>query len=84
MNTKFFDEFAKRFGELPPGIQKMKGDFELYFKQELQKALAKLNLVTREEFETQTETLARVQQKLELLEVRIQALENSLDSDIEL
>ena len=44
----------------------------------LQAALAKLNLVTREEFDAQTAVLQRTRQKLEALELRCSEIEQSL------
>ncbi len=38
--------------------------------------LRDLNLVTREEFDAQSEVLARTRQKLEVLEASVNALEN--------
>lgn len=42
----------------------------------LQAALAKLDLVTREEFDAQSAVLQRTRQKLEHLEAQIKALED--------
>lgn len=44
----------------------------------LQSTLAKLNLVTREEFDAQTAVLQRTRQKLEALELRCAEIEQSL------
>ena len=45
----------------------------------LQSTLAKLNLVTREEFDAQTAVLQRTRQKLEALELRCAEIEQSLN-----
>lgn len=45
----------------------------------LQSALAKLNLVTREEFDAQTAVLQRTRQKLEALELRCAEMEQILN-----
>jgi len=42
----------------------------------LRASLAKLDLVTREEFEVQEAVLARTREKLEVLEARLEQLEN--------
>ena len=39
--------------------------------------LAKLDLVTREEFDIQTQVLARTREKLKELEARVEALEKA-------
>ena len=77
-STKFLNEFAKQFSEsLPPGLQKMQKEFEGQFRYGLQLALEKLELVTREEFETQTKVLYQTRETVEALERRIAALEAS-------
>lgn len=45
----------------------------------LQSSLAKLNLVTREEFDAQAAVLQRTRQKLEALELRCAEIEQSLN-----
>lgn len=47
----------------------------------LQSALAKLNLVTREEFDAQTAVLQRTRAKLEALELRCAEMEQTLKKD---
>ena len=48
---------------------------ERNFKSLLQSALARMDLVTREEFDVQTAVLARTREKLEALEARLKDLE---------
>lgn len=50
-------------------------DVERNVKAMLQSAMQRLNLVPREEFEIQTELLARTRAKLEALEARVAELE---------
>ena len=47
----------------------------------LQSALAKLNLVTREEFDAQTAVLQRTRAKLEALELRCAEIEQAIKKD---
>ena len=54
-------------------------DVEKNVKAVLGSAFAKLDLVTREEFDVQKEVLARTRAKLEALEARIAALEAGQD-----
>jgi len=49
----------------------------------LQSSLAKLNLVTREEFDAQAAVLQRTRQKLEALELRCAEIEQSLNQKSE-
>jgi len=59
------DELASRLGaELPPGAKQIRDDLEARFRTILQRALAKMDLVTREEFEAQKAALARAQARL--------------------
>jgi hypothetical protein len=52
-------------------------DFEKNAKALMSGFLAKLDLVTREEFDIQAQVLARTRQKLKELEARIEALEKA-------
>ena len=51
-------------------------DIEKNMKAMLNQGFAKLDLLTREEFDVQTEVLARTRAKLESLEARVTELEN--------
>ena len=76
IDPKAFDDLAKRFTEaLPPSFRQFQTDMEKNFHAALQAAFAKLELVTREEFEVQQSVLARTRAKLEGLEKQIAALE---------
>ncbi|URL02153.1 accessory factor UbiK family protein [Avibacterium sp. 20-126] len=59
---------------LPQGMKELGKDAEAKFKQVLQAQLAKLDVVTREEFDVQTQVLMRTREKLNELEKRIDAL----------
>jgi BMFP domain-containing protein YqiC len=60
---------------LPTHIGALKKDFEKNCHAVLLKAFEKFDLVTREEFDTQTKVLARTRKKLEELESHIEQLE---------
>ena len=60
---------------LPDGVGHVQRDVEKNLHSVLQAGLAKLDLVTREEFEVQSAVLARTRQKLEDLEKRVAVLE---------
>lgn len=53
----------------------LKKDFEKNCQSILSKALNKFDLVTREEFDTQTKVLLRTRKKMEALEASIEKLE---------
>lgn len=59
---------------LPQGMKELGKDAEAKFKQVLQAQLAKLDVVTREEFDVQTQVLMRTRDKLNELEKRVDAL----------
>ncbi len=66
---------------LPPGLVAMQADVEKNFRSALSGMFAKLDLVTREEFDVQTQVLQRTREKLEALELRVAALEQPTTED---
>ncbi len=72
-NPKFLDDIAAKLSELI-GSSPAK-DFEKNARALLAQGFAKLDLVTREEFDVQSELLARTRMKLDELERRVAALE---------
>ncbi len=59
-------------------------DIEKNLKASLAAWLSKLDLVTREEFDVQTQVLARTREKLQQLETRLAALEAGAASESEM
>lgn len=59
---------------LPQGLKNVGNDLEEKFKQILQAQLAKLDVVTREEFDVQSQVLLRTREKLNQLEQRLDEL----------
>lgn len=75
-DAKQIDELARSvLDKLPSGLQEMQQDLEKNLHAALQSMLAKLDLVTREEFEVQSAVLLRTREKLEALETRVTELE---------
>ena len=69
------DDLARRLSSLvPPGLREGREELQQNFKSVLQAGLAKLDLVTREEFEVQRQVLARTREKLEALERQLAEL----------
>jgi len=82
-NPKILDDVAKKISEnLPSGILEIQEDIEKHVRAAVQTGLGKLDLVTREEFDVQSEVLARTRMKLEALEAKIKPLEDQLNSAI--
>ena len=75
-DPRFLEDLAKRLSEaMPPQLAALKSDVEANFRSVLQSGLAKLELVTRQEFDVQAGVLARTREKLTALEGRLAALE---------
>jgi BMFP domain-containing protein YqiC len=79
LDRDFIDNIVKRLADaVPPGLQAVKADLERNFRSVLQSTFAKLDLVTREEFDVQAGVLAKTRAKLEALEQQIAELEAKL------
>ena len=75
LNPKKIEEIIQQVqNNLPQGIKDIGNDVESKLKQVLQAQLAKLDVVTREEFDIQTQVLLRTREKLTALEARVDAL----------
>ena len=76
IDPKAFEDLAQRFADaMPPGVRQFQAEMEKNFHAALQAAFAKLELVTREEFDVQQAVLARTRAKLEELEKQVAELE---------
>ena len=74
-DPKQFDDLAKKlFAILPDNLQNIDKEIQQKFKEILQSAFARLDLVTREEFDVQTKVLARTREKLEALQGQADSL----------
>ena len=78
METFRIDEIARRLMDnLPPAFRATQRDLENNFRAVLRASLSKLDLVTRDEFDTQAKVLQRTREKLEQLEARLRELEGA-------
>lgn len=73
LNAKTLEELAARIGKAIESSPAK--DIEKNVRAALQGGMARLDLVTREEFDTQARVLARTREKLEQLETRVAELE---------
>jgi len=81
MAKEIIDNLARTLAEtLPEGLKSMREDAENNFRAVLESSLAKLDLVTREEFEVQEAILARTRRKLDTLEQKLAALEGDSET----
>jgi len=79
IDPKKFDEIADTITRaLPPGLLQMRDDAEKNIRAAMASTFNKLDLVTREEFEVQSQVLLRTREKLEALEKRVEELEQSI------
>ncbi|WP_033576084.1 ubiquinone biosynthesis accessory factor UbiK [Dickeya chrysanthemi] len=76
IDPKKLEQIARQVQEsMPKGIREFGEDMEKKIRQILQSQLGKLDVVSREEFDLQTQVLLRTREKLALLEQRVSALE---------
>jgi BMFP domain-containing protein YqiC len=73
------DDLARRLsGLVPPALREGREEMQENFKSALQAGLAKLDLVTREEFDVQRAVLARTRGQLDELRALVEQLEARL------
>lgn len=78
LDPKKLEEIAKQISDaVPPGVRSMAEGAEAKVKQILQSQLSRLDFVSREEFDVQSQVLIRTREKLEAIEARLTELENS-------
>lgn len=76
-DPRMIDDLARRLaGAVPENVSALRRDLEQNFKGVLQAQLARLDLVTREEFDVQANVLRRTREKLAALEQRLAAVES--------
>ena len=79
INPKSLDELSEKLQSLfPPGVDRLQQDLKSNISAVLSASLARMDLVTREEFDVQSAVLARTREKLEALETRVTSLEDEL------
>lgn len=78
LNTKKIEEIVQSItNSLPSGITALQADIEKNVRSTISATFAKLDLVTREEFDIQTQVLHRTREKLEALAQRVVELEST-------
>ena len=79
MDRRDIDQIALRLASLvPPGLAQAQEDLRANFRDVLMQGLRRLELVTREEFDVQSQVLARTRARLEELERQVARLEAEL------
>jgi BMFP domain-containing protein YqiC len=78
LKTKLIDTVLHQLlNAVPEGMSHARSELEKNFHSILQSAFAKLDLVTREEFDAQVKVLQRTRQKLETLEAQFKQKDNT-------
>jgi len=77
--NRFFDDISKLMTNAMGVAQGARSEAETAMKGWIDRCLARLDLVTREEFEVQAAVLRRSREKLAALEQRVAALEAAAD-----
>ena len=76
LDPKKIEDIAKQISDaIPPGVKTMAEGAEAKVKQVLQAQLSRLDFVSREEFDIQSQVLIRTREKLIELESRLAELE---------
>ena len=79
LDPKIIDDISRRLsGAMPASAKALQQDLEKNLRAAVQAVFAKLDLVTREEFDVQMKVLARSRAKIEELEKQVAALEAKL------
>ncbi|WP_426359124.1 ubiquinone biosynthesis accessory factor UbiK [Pseudocolwellia sp. HL-MZ19] len=79
INAKKIEEIAQQVSDaIPAGLKNVASDIEEKTKTVLQRKLAELDVVTREEFDVQTQVLIKTRAKLTELEAKLAEIEAKL------
>lgn len=77
-SNKLFEDFARLAGGALSAAAAVREEMAALARQQLDRLLADMQLVTREEFEAVREMAARAREEQERLELRVAALEEAL------
>jgi len=82
INAKKIEDIAKQVTDaIPPSIKNIANDFEEKTKSILQRKLSQLDVVSREEFDVQTQVLLKTREKLAELEKSVSELEKKYSAE---
>ncbi|MFY7697400.1 MAG: accessory factor UbiK family protein [Legionella sp.] len=74
-DPNYFEELAKKlYTVLPSSLQNIENEVQQKFKDILQIAFTRMDLVTREEFDIQVKLLARTREKVDALQRQVDNL----------
>ena len=82
IDPKLLDDLSERLSAaLPTGLHSLQDELAKNLRITLEAAFARLDLVTREEFDVQSAVLARTREKLTRLEQQVKTLEAQIHED---
>jgi len=74
-DPKQFEDLASKLcSALPTSLQNFENEIQQKFKEILQAAFTRMDLVTREEFDVQIKVLLRTREKVDALQTQVQSL----------
>jgi BMFP domain-containing protein YqiC len=76
--NRFFDDLARMAAGAAGALTGVRGEVEARFRDQLERVLAGMDLVSREEFEAVKAMAAKAREEQEILRCRIDALETRL------
>tara|TARA_Y100000780_G_scaffold27801_1_gene22821 strand:- start:585 stop:848 length:264 start_codon:yes stop_codon:yes gene_type:complete len=80
LDNSFLKDLSDRLVTLLPAAESLRDDVRNQIEQTLKKTFASLDLLTREEFDAQVQSLERSKQRIEELENLVTELEEKLDA----
>ena len=75
LNKHFFDDISQQLAKLLPAATELSDDLKKSISSLLESSFAKLNLLTREEFDAQAQVLRQAKDKIHALEQQMEKLE---------
>lgn len=78
IDKRFFEDLGQQISKLMPQAEAAGDDIKRSASSAMQKGFARMDLLTREEFDAQLAALARAEQKIEALEVQLAQMENRI------
>ncbi len=80
IDAKFVDDLVRKISEaIPPGLKEFETEAKKQIRGILEAGFAKMDLVSREEFDIQVKVLEKTRAKIDLLEKQLADNENSTD-----
>lgn len=78
LNSSFFEDLSARLSALPPLAEEAREELRTKIEQVLKKSFANLDLLSREEFDSQRQALERAEQRVADLEASLTTLDQKL------